>query len=71
MSFLLVTIPVTLFVSAALLLLVIRATRQGQYDDWEGPSWRMLHDDDRTPEREGPPPDPQEGETPEGRPPVR
>ena len=53
MSFLFVTIPVTLLVSAVLLLLVIVAVRQGQYDDWEGPAWRMLHDDDRQPEIEG------------------
>jgi cbb3-type cytochrome oxidase maturation protein len=53
-SFLLITIPLTLLLSGALLWLVIRAAREGQFEDWEGPAARMLHDDDRTPEREGP-----------------
>jgi cbb3-type cytochrome oxidase maturation protein len=52
-SFLLLTIPVTLLVSAVLLLLVLRSVRDGQYEDWEGPAWRMLYDDDRQPEIEG------------------
>jgi cbb3-type cytochrome oxidase maturation protein len=52
-SFLLLTIPVTLLLSAALLLLVLRSVRDGQYEDWEGPAWRMLYDDDRQPEIEG------------------
>lgn len=54
MSFLLITIPITLLVSAVLVALVIRAAREGQYDDWEGPAWRVVHDDDRDPELEGP-----------------
>lgn len=53
MSFLLLTIPVTLLISAVLLLLVLRSVRDGQYEDWEGPAWRMLYDDDRQPEIEG------------------
>ena len=53
MSFLLLTIPVTLLVSGVLLLLVLRSVRDGQYEDWEGPAWRMLYDDDRQPEIEG------------------
>jgi cbb3-type cytochrome oxidase maturation protein len=52
-SFLLLTIPVTLLISAAILLLVLRSVRDGQYEDWEGPAWRMLYDDDRQPEIEG------------------
>jgi cbb3-type cytochrome oxidase maturation protein len=52
-SFLLLTIPVTLLISAVLLLLVLRSVRDGQYEDWEGPAWRMLYDDDRQPEIEG------------------
>ena len=55
MSFLIITIPVTLLLSAVLLALVIRAAREGQFEDWEGPAARMIHDDDRTPEREGDP----------------
>jgi cbb3-type cytochrome oxidase maturation protein len=47
------TIPATLLLAAALLGLVVRAARRGEYDDWEGPAVRMLYDDDSTPEREG------------------
>jgi cbb3-type cytochrome oxidase maturation protein len=54
-SFLIVTIPVSLLVSATLLFLVIRAARAGEFDDWEGPAARMLFDDDRAPELEDAP----------------
>ena len=54
MSFLLVTIPVSLLLAAILLVLVVRAARSGHYEDWEGPAARMLYDDDRTPELEVP-----------------
>jgi cbb3-type cytochrome oxidase maturation protein len=50
MSSLLVTLPVSFLLSAALLWLVIRAVRSGSFDDWEGPAERHLYDDDRTPE---------------------
>lgn len=53
MSFLAVTIPVSLLLAASLLFLVIRAVRQGDFDDWEGPAARHHYDDDSTPEREG------------------
>ena len=53
MSFLVVTIPVSLAIAAALLWLVVRAAREGQFEDWEGPAARHLFDDDRTPEVEG------------------
>ena len=53
MSSLLITIPVTLLIAATLAVLVIRAARRGEYDDWEGPAARMLYDDDATPECEG------------------
>jgi cbb3-type cytochrome oxidase maturation protein len=53
MSFLWITLPATLLLAATLLALVLRAARRGDYDDWEGPAARMLHDDDRCPEREG------------------
>jgi cbb3-type cytochrome oxidase maturation protein len=49
-----ITIPATLLLAAVLLLLVVRAVRRGEYDDWEGPAARMLYDDDRIPERESP-----------------
>jgi cbb3-type cytochrome oxidase maturation protein len=54
-SFLAVTIPVSLVLAAVLLALTLRAARRGEFDDWEGPALRHLFDDDRTPEREGPP----------------
>ena len=54
MSSLLVTLPATLLLAAALLALVVRAARRGDYDDWEGPAARAQLDDDTTPEREPP-----------------
>jgi cbb3-type cytochrome oxidase maturation protein len=53
-SFLVVTIPVTLLLAAVLLGLVVHHVRAGDFDDLEGPAARMLHDDDTTPEREPP-----------------
>jgi len=50
-----ITIPATLLLAATLVALVVRAARRGEYDDWEGPAARMLHDDDSTPERDGSP----------------
>jgi cbb3-type cytochrome oxidase maturation protein len=55
MSSLIVTIPATLLLAAALLALVVRAALRGDYDDWEGPSARALLDDDATPELEAGP----------------
>jgi cbb3-type cytochrome oxidase maturation protein len=52
MSFLAVTIPVSLLIAGVLLGLVIWRVRDGDYEDWEGPAERMLFDDDSTPERE-------------------
>jgi cbb3-type cytochrome oxidase maturation protein len=52
MSFLAITIPATLLLSGTLLWLVVRAARRGEFDDFEGPSRRMLGDDDRCPERD-------------------
>ena len=51
MSFLGITIPATLLLSASLLWLVVRAARRGDFDDFEGPAERMLCDDDRCPEQ--------------------
>jgi cbb3-type cytochrome oxidase maturation protein len=48
-----ITLPATLCLAGALVALVLRAARRGDYDDWEGPAARMLYDDDSTPEREG------------------
>ena len=50
MSSLLVTLPVSFLLSAALLWLVLKAVRSGSFDDWDGPAERHLYDDDRAPE---------------------
>lgn len=50
MSFLWITIPISLAIAGTLLGLVIRAVLRGDFDDWEGPSARHLLDDDRAPE---------------------
>jgi nitrogen fixation-related uncharacterized protein len=55
MSSLLVTLPVTLLLAAALTALVVRAAARGEFEDWEGPAARAALDDDSTPEREAPP----------------
>lgn len=52
MSFLAVTLPVSLLLAGLLLALVLRAAREGQFEDWEGPAFRHLYDDDHCPERE-------------------
>jgi cbb3-type cytochrome oxidase maturation protein len=52
MSFLAITLPVSLLLGAVLLGIVIWEVRGGAFDDWEGPAHRMLFDDDRIPERE-------------------
>jgi cbb3-type cytochrome oxidase maturation protein len=57
-SFLVVTLPVSLLIAAVMLVLVVRAARSGHFDDWEGPAVRHLFDEDGTPEREGAPPGP-------------
>jgi cbb3-type cytochrome oxidase maturation protein len=51
-SFLAVTIPASLLLAAALLALVIRHVRAGDFDDLEAPAARLLCDDDATPEVE-------------------
>ena len=59
MSFLALTLPLSLLLAACLVGLVLRAAHDGAYDDWEGPAWRHHFDDDRTPEREEPESGPQ------------
>jgi cbb3-type cytochrome oxidase maturation protein len=54
-SFLLVTIPVSLLLAASLLAVVIHAVRTGAFDDWDGPAERHVLDDDSVPECEEPP----------------
>jgi hypothetical protein len=51
-SFLWITIPATLLLSAALLALVIHSVLAGELEDPEGPALRLQNDDDRTPELE-------------------
>jgi len=54
-----ITLPATLLLAITLLVLVVRAARRGEYDDWEGPAARMIFDDDSSPELEAssdPPP---------------
>ena len=55
MTSLWIMLPATLALALVLLVLVVRATLRGEYDDWEGPALRMLDDDDADPEREGDP----------------
>lgn len=55
MNFLAVTLPVSLLLAGILLALVVRAAREGHFEDWEGPSFRHLYDDDDCPERENGP----------------
>jgi cbb3-type cytochrome oxidase maturation protein len=49
-SFLLVTVPVSLLLAGALLWLVVRAAARGDFDDWDAPAWRHALDDDAAPE---------------------
>jgi cbb3-type cytochrome oxidase maturation protein len=56
-----ITLPATLLLAGVLVGLVVRAASRGDYDDWEGPSARHLHDDDAVPEREGAAPAPETG----------
>ena len=50
MSFLWITIPVSLLLAGSLLALVVRAAQRGDFDDWEGPAARHLLDEDADPE---------------------
>jgi cbb3-type cytochrome oxidase maturation protein len=59
-SFLAITIPASLLLAAALLALVIRHVRAGDFDDLDAPATRLHHDDDATPELEAPS-DPESG----------
>jgi cbb3-type cytochrome oxidase maturation protein len=52
MSFLWITIPVSLLLAGTLLALVLRAVGRGEFDDWEGPAARHFLDDDRAPEQD-------------------
>jgi cbb3-type cytochrome oxidase maturation protein len=54
LGFLLITVPLSLGLAAALLTVVVRAVRSGAFDDWDGPAERVVLDDDAVPEREPP-----------------
>ena len=45
----------SLLLAGVLLALVVRAAREGHFEDWEGPSFPHLYDDDGCPERENGP----------------
>jgi cbb3-type cytochrome oxidase maturation protein len=47
--YLLIAVSVVLVIGVAVILLW--AVRSGQYEDLEGPAWRMLADDDRVKQR--------------------
>jgi nitrogen fixation-related uncharacterized protein len=49
-SFLALTLPLSLLLAAVLVGLVIAHARRGGFDDWEGPAWRHHFDDDQAPE---------------------
>lgn len=51
MSFLWITIPVTLLLAFVLLGLVLRSVLRGDLDDVEGPAARAVYDDDDWPEK--------------------
>jgi cbb3-type cytochrome oxidase maturation protein len=51
-SFLWITIPVSLLIAGGLLAVVLRAVSRGDFDDLEGPAARHFLDDDRAPEVE-------------------
>jgi cbb3-type cytochrome oxidase maturation protein len=57
MSFLAVTLPLSLLLAGLLVAFVVQAARRGGFDDWEGPAWRHHFDDDRAPERDATRPD--------------
>lgn len=52
MSFLALTLPLSLLIAAVLVALNVASARRGGFDDWEGPAWRHHFDDDASPERD-------------------
>lgn len=54
MSFLALTVPLSLVLGAGLLALVLRAVHEGAFDDLDAPAERHHLDDDREPELETP-----------------
>ena len=58
-------VPVALGLSFISLCLFVWALRNGQFDDMEGPRWRILFDDDASARKKDPPPPPADKEDPE------
>ncbi len=48
MDILYLLIGLSICAVAAIIAILLWAVRSGQYDDLEGPSWRVLMDDDRS-----------------------
>ncbi|MCP1573588.1 cbb3-type cytochrome oxidase maturation protein [Herbaspirillum rubrisubalbicans] len=46
-------IPLSTLLVFLAIWVFFRASDSGQFDDLEGPAMRILHDDDRTPDRHG------------------
>ncbi|MGB0712013.1 MAG: cbb3-type cytochrome oxidase assembly protein CcoS [Gammaproteobacteria bacterium] len=49
MEIIFILIPVALIIVAAMALLFFWAVKSGQFDDLEGPAYRILMDDDERP----------------------
>ncbi len=47
MDILFLLIPLSLVLVALIALALLWAVRSGQFEDLEGPAWRILEDDDR------------------------
>jgi len=52
MTSLLLLIPVALFLGGLGLAAFIWSLRSGQYDDLEGAAWRIIHHNEKHPDRE-------------------
>ena len=57
MSVIYLVLPLALLIVMAAVIAFIWAARRGQFDDLDTPALRMLHDDEGTPRRGGPPAD--------------
>jgi cbb3-type cytochrome oxidase maturation protein len=59
-------IPMAVVLLAVIVAVFWWAARSGQFDDLEGPAWRILMDDDRAPPAQDRKPAADEDETPSG-----
>lgn len=53
MSSIFILIPISLVLGAVALLLLLFANKKGQFDDPEGPKYRMLEDDSENDKKDG------------------